>query len=118
MTRSVPLMMKVPFWVISGTSPKKTSCSLMSRIERLPVSASLSKIVRRIVTFSGAEYVIPRSWHSFTSYFNCSVTGSPHLLQNVGVFLLNVPHFAQITSPDLYGFVTTEAPQFWQGGRK
>jgi hypothetical protein len=26
-------------------------------------------------------------------------TGSPHLLQNVGVFLLNVPHLWQITSP-------------------
>src|SRR5580692_12050067 len=111
-------MMKVPFWVISGTSPKKTSCSLMSRIERLPVSASLSKIVRRIVTFSGAEYVMPRSWHSFTSYFSCNVTGSPHLLQNVGVFLLNVPHFAHSTSPVLYGLVTTDAPQFRHVARK
>ena len=33
MTRSVPLTMKVPFCVISGMSPKKTSCSLMSRID-------------------------------------------------------------------------------------
>ena len=71
-----------------------------------------------MVTFSGAEYVIPRSWHSFTSYFSCSVTGSPHLLQNVGVFLLNVPHFAQSTSPVLYGLVTTDAPQFRQVARK
>ncbi len=31
MTRSVPLMMNVPLFVISGISPKKTSCSLMSR---------------------------------------------------------------------------------------
>ncbi len=54
-TRSVPLMMKVPFSVISGTSPKNTSCSLMSRMERLPVSASLSKMVKRMVTLSGAE---------------------------------------------------------------
>jgi hypothetical protein len=54
MTRSVPLMMKVPFSVISGMSPKKTSCSLISRIVLLPVSASLSKMVSRIVTFSGA----------------------------------------------------------------
>ena len=29
------------------------------------------------------------------------MTGSPHLLQNVGVFLLNVPHFAHSTSPVL-----------------
>ncbi len=54
-TRSVPLMMNVPFCVISGMSPKKTSCSLMSRMERLPVSGSLSQMVRRIVTLSGAE---------------------------------------------------------------
>ena len=32
MTRSVPLMMKVPLSVISGMSPKKTSSSLASRI--------------------------------------------------------------------------------------
>jgi len=31
---------------------------------------------------------MPRSWHSFTSYLSCIATGSPHLLQNVGVFLL------------------------------
>src|SRR6185437_305907 len=71
-----------------------------------------------MVTLSGAEYVMPRSSHSLTSYFNCNVTGSPHLLQKVGVFLLNAPHFAQITSPDLYGFVTTEAPQLRQVARR
>ena len=48
---------------------------------------------------------MPRSWHSFTSYFSCMATGSPHLLQNVGVFLLNVPHLWQITSPVWYGLV-------------
>src|SRR5579872_4452812 len=110
--------MNVPLSVISGTSPKNTSCSLMSRMERLPVSASFSKMVSRMVTLSGAEYVMPRSSHSLTSYFNCNVTGSPHLLQKVGVFLLNAPHFAQITSPDLYGFVTTEAPQLRQVARR
>jgi len=26
-------------------------------------------------------------------------TGSPHFSQNVGVFLLNVPHFEHSTSP-------------------
>src|ERR1039458_4275273 len=31
MTRSVPLMMNVPLSVMSGISPKNTSCSLMSR---------------------------------------------------------------------------------------
>ena len=87
-TRSVPFTMNVPFSVINGTSPKKTSCSLMSRMERVPVSASFSKIVRRMVTLSGAEYVMPRSSHSLTSYFSCSPTGSPHLLQKSGVFAL------------------------------
>src|SRR6185312_14836619 len=58
-TRSVPFTMNVPFWVMSGMSPKKTSCSLMSRILFAPVSASLSKMVRRMVTLSGAEYVMP-----------------------------------------------------------
>ena len=33
MTRSVPLMMNVPLSVIKGISPKKTSSSLMSRID-------------------------------------------------------------------------------------
>ena len=41
MTRSVPLMMKVPLSVISGISPKKTSCSLISRTVLTPVSALL-----------------------------------------------------------------------------
>jgi hypothetical protein len=55
MTRSVPLMMKVPLSVISGISPKKTSSSLMSRIDLASVSGSLSKTVRRIFTLSGTE---------------------------------------------------------------
>jgi hypothetical protein len=41
-TLSVPFTIKVPFGVISGMSPKNTSCSLMSRIDLLPVSASFS----------------------------------------------------------------------------
>ncbi len=44
---------------------------------------------------------MPRSWHSFTSYFSCMPTGSPHFSQKVGVFLLNVPHLVQSTSPVL-----------------
>src|SRR5712692_1570691 len=68
-------------------------------------------MVRRMVTLSGAEYVMPRSWHSLTSYLSCRATGSPHLLQKVGVLRLNAPHLPQITSPDLYGLVTTDAPQ-------
>src|ERR1035438_7701131 len=117
-TRSVPLMMNVPFCVISGMSPKKTSCSFMSRTERLPVSGSLSKIVSRMVTFSGAEYVIPRSSHSATSYLSCSPTGSPHLLQKSGVLALYVPHLVQRTSPRRNGSGLTVDPQLRQVVRK
>ena len=53
MTRSVPLMTNVPVSVISGTSPKYTSCSLMSRIVLTPVSGSLFHTTKRIVTFRG-----------------------------------------------------------------
>ena len=35
---------------------------------------------------------MPRSSHSLTSYFSCRPTGSPHLLQKSGVFVLKVPH--------------------------
>ena len=41
-TRSVPLMMNVPLSVINGISPKKTSSSLISRIDFTFVSGSLS----------------------------------------------------------------------------
>src|SRR5579872_5422605 len=117
-TRSVPFTMNVPFSVISGTSPKKTSCSLMSRIERFPVSASLSKIVRRIVTFNGAEYDMPRSSHSATSYLSCKPTGSPHLLQKSGVLALYVPHLPHSTSPGWKGSVITVLPQLRQVVRR
>ena len=83
----------------------------MSRMLLWPVSASFSYKVSRMVTFSGAANVIPRSWHSVTSYFNCNPTGSPHLLQKVTTFLLNVPHFVQRTSPTLNGLVMTVCPQ-------
>src|SRR5581483_1799 len=84
----------------------------MSRMLRCPVSLSLSYSVRRMVTLRGAANVMPRSWHSVTSYFNCSATGSPHLLQKVTTFLLKVPHFVQSTSPILKGSVITVWPQF------
>ncbi len=44
-TRSVPLMMNVPRGVMSGKSPMKTSCSLISPVSRL---------MKRISTNSGA----------------------------------------------------------------
>ena len=63
----------------------------MSRTHFFCVSGSFEYTVRRMVTFSGAAYVMPRSWHSCMSYFSCRPTGSPHLLQNVTTFLLKVP---------------------------
>ena len=48
---------------------------------------------------------MPRSSHSATSYFNCRATGSPQRLQNVTMFLLNVPHLWQSTSPAWNGSV-------------
>ncbi len=71
-----------------------------------------------MVTLRGAAKVMPRSWHSVTSYFNWSATGSPHLLQNVTTFLLKVPHLVQRTSPTLKGSVMTVWPQFLQVLRK
>ena len=71
-TRSVPLMMNVPFSVIRGSSPRYTSCSRTSRMVWVFVSLSLSTTLRRSVTLSGIANVMPRSWHSSTVYF-----GSP-----------------------------------------
>src|SRR6185295_6201952 len=90
----------------------------MSRIAFWPVSGSLSKIVSRMMTFSGAAYVMPRSWHSATSYFRLSCTGSPHLLQNVTWFLFCVPHFEHITvGSEENGFTAIDAPQLLQVDR-
>ncbi len=61
---------------------------------------------------------MPRSSHSCWSYFNCRLTGSPHLLQKSGVFLLYVPHFWQSTSPGRNGSVITIDPQCTQAVRR
>ena len=55
MTRSVPLMMKVPCFVIMGKSPMKTFCSRISPVTRL---------TNRTVMKSGAAYVMSLSRHS------------------------------------------------------
>src|SRR5271165_5586651 len=75
-------------------------------------------MVSRMVTFNGAEYVMPRSSHSATSYFNCRPTGSPHLLQKSGVLALYVPHLVQSTSPRWNGSVRTVEPQLRQVVRR
>ncbi len=54
MTRSVPFTMNVPFFVIRGMSPMKTSCSLMSFTDLADVSSSTSNTISRSVTLSGA----------------------------------------------------------------
>ena len=66
-TRSVPLMMKVPFSVIIGKSPMKTVWLLISPVVLLMNSA---------VTNSGAAYVMSLSLHSSTGAFTSSKRGS------------------------------------------
>src|SRR5215831_12180376 len=62
-TRSVPLMMKVPFGDMSGKSPMKTVWLLISPVLLLMNSA---------VTNMGAEYVMSLSLHSSTEYLGGS----------------------------------------------
>ena len=66
-TRSVPLMMKVPFSVIIGKSPMKTVWLLISPVLLLMNSA---------VTNSGAAYVMSLSLHSSTGALTSSKRGS------------------------------------------
>ena len=54
MTRSVPLMTKVPLSVMSGSSPRYTSCSRTSLTGFLAPAASLSSTIRRTFTRRGA----------------------------------------------------------------
>src|ERR671930_1978159 len=65
-TRSVPLMMKVPFLVIIGKSPMNTVCDLISPVELLVNSA---------VTNSGAAYVMSLSLHSSIEALTSSKRG-------------------------------------------
>ena len=107
MTRSVPLTMNVPILRSScGTSPEDTSCSFMSRIERSPVSGSLSHDGRSHRELRAARSrscralrARPRSIAS-----SCRPTGSPHSLQKSRMLLaLYVPHLWQSTSPGWNG---------------
>jgi hypothetical protein len=66
-TRSVPLMMKVPFSVIIGKSPMNTVWLLISPVLLLMNSA---------VTNSGAAYVMSLSLHSSTGALTSSKRGS------------------------------------------
>ena len=69
-TRSVPLMMKVPFSVIIGKSPMNTVWLLISPVLLLMNSA---------VTNSGAAYVMSLSLHSSTGALTSSKRGSVKL---------------------------------------
>ncbi len=73
MTRSVPLMMNVARSDMRGISPKKTSCSLTSRMVRAPVFSSTSKMTSWTVTLMGAAYVTPRSRHSSSDHFSSPI---------------------------------------------
>ena len=72
MTRSAPFMTKVPPSVMSGKSPMKISCSLIS---------SVSLLRRRTLTLSGAAY---------------GVAGLALLLGVLGLFVHRVIHKAQL----------------------
>jgi len=51
-TRSVPLMMNVPLFVIFGKSPMKTTCSLISPVVRLEKIARTNTGVANVISFS------------------------------------------------------------------
>ncbi len=76
-TRSVPLMMKVPFSVIRGISPRYTFCSITLPTRRSFVCSSRSYTVRRSITRRGATYVIPLWRHSSASCFWRQNTSTP-----------------------------------------
>ena len=75
----------------------------MSRMVLTPVSGSLFQTTSRIVTFSGTAKVMPRSWHSSTSYFSFSPTVWPQMSQTSPRASLARPHRGQSTSLSPYG---------------
>src|SRR6186713_2329269 len=90
----------------------------MSRMVLTPVSGSLFQTTRRIVTFSGTAYVMPRSWHSSTSYFSFSATVWPQMSQTSPRAWLPVPHFGHRTSLSPYGSQIRVWPQLLHGLRR
>src|SRR6187455_1313646 len=83
----------------------------MSRIVLTPVSGSLFQTTRRIVTLSGTAKVMPRSWHSSTSYLSFICTVVPHRSQTSPRASLARPHDGQMTAPSPYGSATSTVPQ-------
>src|SRR2546430_10612844 len=90
----------------------------MSRMVFTPVSGSLFQTTRRMVTLSGTAYVMPRSWHSSTSYFSFIATVWPQMSQTSPRAWLAMPQRGQSTSWSPYGSATSVAPQFLQGFRR
>src|SRR5690242_19827184 len=82
----------------------------MSRIVLTPVSRSLFQTTSRIVTLSGTANVMPRSWHSSTSYFSFICTVVPHRSQTSPRASLARPHDGQITAPSPYGSALITVP--------
>src|SRR5215471_20072602 len=83
----------------------------MSRIVFTPVSGSLFQTTRRIVTLSGTANVMPRSWHSSTSYLSFIETVVPQRSHTSPRASLARPHVGQITAPSPYGSATSVVPQ-------
>src|SRR5919109_1836065 len=90
----------------------------MSRMVFTPVSGSLFQTTRRMVTLSGTAYVMPRSWHSSTSYFNLSATVWPQMSQTSPRAWLALPQRGHNTSRSPYGSATRVAPQLEHGFRR
>ena len=83
-----------------------------------PVSGSLFHTTRRIVTFSGTANVMPRSWHSSTSYFSFRPTVLPQMSQTSPRAWLALPQRAHSTSRSPYGSAMSVAPHWLQGLRR
>ena len=63
------------------------------------------------MTLSGTANVMPRSWHSSTSYFSFICTVVPQRSQTSPRASLARPHDGQITAPSPYGSATSTVPQ-------
>src|SRR3954462_10816720 len=90
----------------------------MSLILLAPVSGSLFHTTRRIVTFSGTANVMPRSWHSSTSYFSFRPTVFPQMSQTSPRAWLALPQRGHSTSRSPYGSAMSVAPHWLQGLRR
>src|SRR4051812_6066672 len=87
----------------------------MSRMVLAWVSGSLSHTTRRIVTLRGTANVMPRSWHSSTSYFSFKPTGSSQVSHFTGTFSFRWSHLGQWISRSPRGSVMIVDPQNVQG---